>query len=46
VGTDPSRARGGLANLQERASDLGGTFEVRARPGGGTLLDWRVPLPA
>jgi signal transduction histidine kinase len=45
IGADPSHARGGLANLQDRARDLGGTFEVRPITGGGTLLDWRVPLP-
>jgi signal transduction histidine kinase len=45
VGTDPSHARGGLANLRDRALDLGGTFEIRPGTGGGTLLDWRVPLP-
>ena len=45
VGTDPAHARGGLANLQDRARDLGGTFEVRPITGGGTLLDWRAPLP-
>ena len=44
VGTDPARARGGLVNLQDRAQDLGGTFELLPSPGGGTLIDWRVPL--
>ncbi|MET3426652.1 signal transduction histidine kinase [Actinoplanes tereljensis] len=44
VGTDPALARGGLVNLQDRASDLGGTFEVRRGEGGGTVLHWRVPL--
>jgi signal transduction histidine kinase len=44
VGTDPARARGGLVNLQDRARDLGGTFELLPSPGGGTLVDWRVPL--
>jgi signal transduction histidine kinase len=45
IGADPSHARGGLANLQDRAGDLGGTFEIRPAAAGGTLLDWRVPLP-
>ena len=44
VGTDPALARGGLVNLRDRAHDLGGTFEVRRGEGGGTVLDWRVPL--
>lgn len=34
----------GLANMRERATSLGGTFEVADRPGGGTRLEWRVPL--
>ncbi|MGW3046283.1 sensor histidine kinase [Kitasatospora sp. NPDC001159] len=38
--------RSGLANLAERAARLGGSFEVTARPDGGTRLVWRVPLPA
>jgi signal transduction histidine kinase len=37
-------ARSGLHNLAERAQGLGGTLEVRRRPGGGTRLAWRVPL--
>jgi signal transduction histidine kinase len=45
AGTDDSHARGGLANLQDRARDLGGTFSIRPAAGGGTVLDWRVPLP-
>ncbi|WP_231335964.1 GAF domain-containing protein [Actinomadura graeca] len=36
--------RSGLRNLRERAEDLGGSFSTRARPGGGTVLVWRVPL--
>jgi signal transduction histidine kinase len=44
VGADPALARGGLVNLQDRAADLGGTFDVRLGEGGGTVIDWRVPL--
>ncbi|GIF38355.1 histidine kinase-like protein [Actinoplanes xinjiangensis] len=45
VGVDPSLARGGLVNMGERASDLGGEFEIGPRADGpGTLLLWRVPL--
>jgi signal transduction histidine kinase len=40
---EPNR-RSGLANLTARAERLGGTFHVSAREGGGTMLDWRVPL--
>jgi two-component system, NarL family, sensor histidine kinase DevS len=35
----------GLANLEQRALDLNGTFEVRSAPGQGTRLTWIVPLP-
>jgi signal transduction histidine kinase len=44
VGADKSLARGGLVNLLERAADLGGTFEVTRSEGGGTVIEWRVPL--
>jgi signal transduction histidine kinase len=33
----------GLKNLAARARDWGGTCEVTGRPGGGTVLTWRVP---
>jgi signal transduction histidine kinase len=38
---NPSR---GLRNLQDRAQSLGGTFSVNRQKGGGTRLEWRVPL--
>ncbi|MER5207746.1 GAF domain-containing protein [Streptomyces sp. NPDC002825] len=40
-------ARSGLRNLAERAERLGGTFSVHARaePRGGTVVEWRIPLP-
>lgn len=39
-----SRAGGkGLANLASRAEKLGGTFELRAGPNGGTVAEFRVP---
>jgi signal transduction histidine kinase len=45
VGIDPSLARGGVVNMGERASDLGGAFEAVPRSDGtGTLVTWRVPL--
>ncbi len=37
--------RGGLANLAERAAELGGTLRTVTGEGGGTELEWRVPLP-
>jgi len=36
----------GLLGLQERAHMLGGTLEVKARPGGGTQLTMRLPARA
>jgi signal transduction histidine kinase len=45
IGFDPSRARGGVVNMGERAHDLGGSFEIgAAREGTGTMLTWRVPI--
>ncbi|MFG3213247.1 sensor histidine kinase [Streptomyces tendae] len=37
--------RSGLANLRERAEALGGTLELSAEEGAGTLVRWTVPLP-
>lgn len=34
----------GLANLASRAMRHGGAFDLRAREGGGTAVEWRVPL--
>ncbi len=36
--------RSGLANLEQRAAKLGGTFRIGPAEGGGTELDWKVPL--
>ncbi|MCV7191625.1 GAF domain-containing sensor histidine kinase [Mycolicibacterium brumae] len=37
--------RSGLANLASRADECGGVLSVGADPGGGTRLEWSVPLP-
>lgn len=37
--------RRGLNNLADRASELGGTFELRTTAGAGAVLVWSVPLP-
>lgn len=34
----------GLRNLEERARDLGGEFEIGPGPGGGTRARWQVPI--
>jgi len=44
-GLKGSTRRSGLANLADRASKLGGTLRVGPAEGGGTELEWRVPLP-
>jgi signal transduction histidine kinase len=44
VGLKPTKRRSGLANLEERARKLNGTLRVSPGPGGGTELEWRVPL--
>jgi two-component system, NarL family, sensor histidine kinase DevS len=45
VGLARTGRRSGLANLEERASELGGTLRTLTAVGGGTTLEWRVPLP-
>jgi signal transduction histidine kinase len=37
--------RSGLRNLADRATELGGTLRAGPADGGGTELEWRVPLP-
>jgi signal transduction histidine kinase len=45
-GMNDTTRRSGLANLAERARQLGGTMDVAPVAGvGGTELRWRVPLP-
>jgi signal transduction histidine kinase len=44
IGIPPSGRRSGLRNLAARAGSLGGSFETRDREGGGSVLEWRVPL--
>jgi signal transduction histidine kinase len=45
VGLKGTARRSGLANLAERAALLGGTMRAGPAKGGGTELEWRVPLP-
>jgi signal transduction histidine kinase len=44
TGMGTSTRRSGLANLAERAAELDGKLEITSTTGGGTQLDWRVPL--
>ena len=43
VGMPAGGRRSGLANLRERAEQLGGTFTIGAVPSGGTVAVWSVP---
>src|SRR4030095_8270097 len=48
VGFDVNAAWGkglGLISMNERVEAVGGTFEIRSRPGGGTQLEVKIPLP-
>ena len=45
VGCDQPAPLGGLRNLAERASELGGTLRVGERAPHGCVLTWEVPLP-
>jgi signal transduction histidine kinase len=38
--------RSGLSNLEQRARKLGGSLRIEPAAGGGTELEWRVPLVA
>lgn len=46
VGMSGATRRSGLANLRQRAQALGGSLTIGQPPGGGTRLEWRVPLRA
>jgi signal transduction histidine kinase len=35
----------GLGNLRQRAEGRGGSLTIEARPGGGTVLTWTIPIP-
>jgi signal transduction histidine kinase len=44
VGMGLATRRSGLANLADRAADLGGKLAIGPGEDGGTQLDWRVPM--
>jgi signal transduction histidine kinase len=44
IGIGPATRRSGLLNLANRAEELGGEMQVDEADGGGTELEWRVPL--
>jgi signal transduction histidine kinase len=45
-GIGETSRRSGLANLADRAEQLGGKLRVSPADGGGTELEWKVPVPA
>jgi len=48
IGFDPAALRcgRGVRNLTQRATALGGSLLIHARPGGGTVVECLLPLPA
>jgi signal transduction histidine kinase len=44
IGIAPGGRRSGLSNLERRATEAGGSFEVRKGAAGGTELVWQVPI--
>jgi two-component system, NarL family, sensor histidine kinase DevS len=46
VGLAEPRTESGLRNVRRRATQLGGSVELRPNQTSGTTLVWRVPLPA
>jgi signal transduction histidine kinase len=45
TGIKPGGRRSGLVNLERRAAECGGWLRVADAAGGGTRLQWQVPLP-
>ena len=43
-GGGPFGRRSGLANLERRAEQLGGTFAIESNQAGGTTLRWMIPI--
>jgi signal transduction histidine kinase len=43
-GLPADRTESGLRNVRRRAADLGGTVAFDTPEGGGTRMDWRVPV--
>jgi signal transduction histidine kinase len=44
-GVKETGRRSGLANMASRAEKLGGQLQVSPADGGGTELEWKVPVP-
>jgi signal transduction histidine kinase len=44
VGMGLATRRSGLANLADRAADLGGKLAIGPGEDGGIWLEWRVPM--
>jgi signal transduction histidine kinase len=44
-GIRPGTRRSGLANMADRAVGLGGRLRIAPADGGGTQLEWQVPVP-
>jgi signal transduction histidine kinase len=44
--TAAGERRSGLRNMAARAESLGGEFSVGPREQGGTVVEWRAPLPS
>ena len=45
VGMKPPVRGSGLGNLRQRAEGRGGSLMIEARPSGGTVLTWTIPIP-
>ncbi len=45
VGIPSGGRRSGLRNLAERAAQLGGELRLTGPAAGGTVLEWRAPVP-
>lgn len=43
-GFTPNEGGSGLANMRDRACDLGGACDIVAAPGEGTVVRWTAPL--
>jgi two-component system, NarL family, sensor histidine kinase DevS len=45
TGLKPGGRSSSLLDLEQRATECGGSMRVESAPNGGTCLEWQVPLP-
>lgn len=45
IGISAPNEESGIANMRQRAEELGGSLAINSKPNQGTSLTWQIPLP-